>query len=148
MTNLAALFADQRASQIDWDGPLFSLYEVPTGVEHLTIEFSSVGSELRQGVRLKARGARLTIDDVEDTDFVLWQDTSPRHVEVDLRWSARGARSLRIWNTWVRDGVAHAWLGNAGMRVDDEGQGRYLLRCSDGAGEPTFDDLVVAVTAR
>lgn len=148
MTDLAAIFAEQRASQIDWNGPLFSLYELPNEAEHVTVEFRSVGSELRQGVRLKMRGGQLKIDDAEAAEFVLWQDTAPSRVEVDIAWTSTGERSLRIWNCWERGGVMHAWLGNSGMRVDDQGGGRYLFRCSDGAGEPNFDDLVVSVTAR
>lgn len=146
MTNLSAIFTAQQASQIDWDGPLFSLYELPTAGCRVSLEFRSVCSAFRQGVRLKVRGGQLEIDGVEATDFALWYDTAPSQVEVNVRWKGKGPRSLRIWNSWEHNGVAHAWLGNAGMRVEEVEPGRFLLRCSDGEGEPNFDDLVVGVT--
>ncbi|MBB2974945.1 hypothetical protein FHX49_000486 [Microbacterium endophyticum] len=38
-----------------------------------------------------------------------------------------------------------AWLGNAGMRATTEQPGRVVLGCSDGEGEPDFEDLVVEI---
>lgn len=145
MTDLSAIFAEQQASQIDWNGPLFSLYELSSEATRLTVEIRSVGSALRQGVRVKVRGGQLEIDGVEATDFALWHDTAPSQVQINIRWKGKGPRSLRIWNSWEHNGVAHAWLGNAGMRIEEVEAGRYLLHCSDGEGEPEFDDLVVGV---
>ncbi len=146
MTDLSAIFTAQQASQIDWNGPLFSLYELPSEATRISIEFRSVGSAFRQGLRLKVRGGQLEIDGVEAADFALWHDTAPSQVEVNVHWKGKGPRSLRIWNSWEYNGVAHAWLGNAGMRVEEFEPGRFVLRCSDGEGEPEFDDLVVGVT--
>lgn len=38
-----------------------------------------------------------------------------------------------------------AWLGNAGMIVEHDGD-TWRLRCSEGSGEPSFDDLLVEIT--
>jgi hypothetical protein len=46
------------------------------------------------------------------------------------------------------NGVTHAWFGNAGMRVTAGEGGVIQLRCSDGEGEPDFDDLVAEVDVR
>jgi len=145
MVDLSRVFAEQQASEIDWNGPLFSLYELPSSTTRLGVEFRHRGSELRQGVRLKVRGGELEVDGVEASDFVLWQDSSPSQVEVLVRWAKRGSRSLRVWNCWEVNGVMHAWLGNAGMRVEWTSEGTIVLRCSDGHGEPDFGDLVVGI---
>lgn len=147
MTNmdLSSLFTAQQTSQIDWDGPLYSLYELPTTATSLALTFVSANSPVRQGIRLKARGANLTIDGVSGSEFVLWQDTAPDQIDVDVTWNAKGTRSLRVWNCWEHNGAMHAWLGNAGIRVDDSGDGLIRLRCSDGEGDPDFDNLVVEV---
>ncbi len=147
MVDLSSLFAEQQASEIDWNGPLFSLYELPTSTTRLGVEFRHRGSELRQGVRLKARGGKLEANGVEESDLVLWQNSSPPRVDVLVRWAKRGSRSLRIWNCWEVNGVMHAWLGNAGMRVERAPEGTIVLRCSDGHGEPDFGDLVVEIAA-
>ncbi|WP_434966466.1 hypothetical protein [Janibacter indicus] len=146
MTDLSAVFASQRASQIDWNGPLYSMFDLPIEVTRVSVAFQSVDSAFRQGLRLKIRGGRLEIDGVEATDLALWHDTAPNQVEVKVHWKGKGPRSLRMWNSWEHNGVAHAWLGNAGMRVDEVESGRFLLRCSDGEGEPEFDNLILGVT--
>jgi hypothetical protein len=51
---------------------------------------------------------------------------------------------VRAWNVWRDDSsTIGAWVGNAGMLIEDLGDSRVRLCCSDGFGEPTFDDLVV-----
>lgn len=50
-----------------------------------------------------------------------------------------------ISNQWRRpDGVEDEWTNNAGMVVEESDR-CVLLRCSDGIGAPTFDDLVAEV---
>lgn len=39
--NLSSLFAEQHTNLIDWDGPLYRLYELPSDVNELTIRFLS-----------------------------------------------------------------------------------------------------------
>ena len=145
MTNLSAMFAEQQTSKIEWDGPLFSLYDFPVEATRLIVEFDSVASAFRQGLRVKVRGGELEIDGVSASDFALWQDTAPSRVKIDIRWG-RGKRLASGVELVEHNGVMHAWLGNSGMRVEEVAPGRYLLRCSDGEGEPTFDDLVAGVT--
>ncbi|NCT91505.1 hypothetical protein GXB85_11155 [Cellulomonas sp. APG4] len=145
VVDLSILFAQQQASRIDWDGPVFSLYELPTHTTRLGVEFMRAGSELRQGVRLKIRGGKLEANGVATSDLVLWQDSSPTCVDVLVRWGKQGSRSLRVWNCWEVNGVMHAWLGNAGMRVERTPEGVIVLNCSDGRGEPDFGDLLVKI---
>lgn len=148
MTDLASMFAAQQSSKIDWHGPLYGLYELPTSTQHVILSFASSNSNFRQGLRIKIRGGELTIDGVTASEFVLWRDTAPPAVDVEVSWKAKGARSLRIWNCWEHNGVMHAWIGNAAMRVDDVGAGTVRLRCSDGEGNPDFDNLVAEVHLR
>jgi hypothetical protein len=59
--------------------------------------------------------------------------------------------TLQIWNSWLLGDAEHAWIGNSGMVVEelsvpDDAAARMRLWCSDGLGDPQFDDLVVVVT--
>jgi hypothetical protein len=146
--DLSSLFAQQQTNQINWDGPVYSLYELPRDTTELTIRFQSAASKPRQGLRLKVRGGTLEIESRTSGDVILWQDTAPAEIHVRVRWKPRGLRSLRIWNAWQVNDVTQAWLGNAGMRVTPSAGGVYTLRCSDGEGEPDFDDLVAEVHVR
>ncbi len=146
--NLSEIFAEQQTNQIDLDGPLYSLFELPNDASELTIRFVSVRSRLPQGLRLRARGGAMTVGSTTTDDLVLWTDTAPDTVQVKVAWKSRGGRSLRVWNAWRVKGVTQAWLGNAGMRVS-VGEGRvFQLRCSDGEGDPDFQDLVAEVHVR
>lgn len=149
--DLSTLFAEQQTNQIDWDGPLYSLYELPSDASEVTIRFLSATSQPPQGFRLKARGGSFDVDSTAapaTDDLVLWQDTAPDEVRIRITWKPKGARSLRIWNAWRVNDVTQAWLGNAGMRVSEEEGGVFEFRCSDGEGDPDFDDLVAEVTVQ
>jgi hypothetical protein len=142
--DLARAFADQQSNIIDWDGPLYSMYELSTNATELTVRFVSAIEQPVQGLRLKVRGGTFEIDSTSANDLVLWHDTAPEIVRVRIRWKSRGARSLRIWNAWRINNVTQAWLGNAGMRVEGN-ESTLTFRCSDGEGAPDFGDLIAEV---
>jgi hypothetical protein len=146
--DLASLFAEGQTNQIDWDGPLYSLYELPTGANELTIRFLSATAHRPQGLRLKVRGGTFEVESTATDDLVVWQDTAPAEVRVGIRWKSKGARGLRVWNAWRIGDVTQAWLGNAGMRVRVGDDGVFEFRCSDGEGEPDFNDLIADVLVR
>lgn len=60
--------------------------------------------------------------------------------------TADGSGELTAYNAWIgsHDSL-HSWVGNSGLLVDDDGEA-VTLRCSDGDGDPSFDDLVVVLT--
>lgn len=144
-TDLATIFAEQQTNRIDWcGGPLYSLYELPTDSSEMRIRFVAFRACPPQGLRLRVRGGSLDIDGETADDIVLWTETAPVEVRASITWKSRGARSLRMWNVWRMGEVTQAWLGNAGMRVTTN-NGTLLLRCSDGEGEPDFEDLIAVV---
>lgn len=145
---LSSLFAEQQTNEIDWDGPLYSLYDLPTDASQLTIRFMSGKTRPPQGLRLKMRGGAMSVESTAAAEIVLWQDSAPEEVRIELTWKPKGKRSLCVWNAWRVKDVTQAWLGNAGMRVT-AGEGRvFRLCCSDGEGDPDFTDLVVEVHVR
>ncbi len=148
MNDLSSLFAEQQTNLIDWDGPLYSLYELPRDASELDVRFLSAKSQPPQGLRLKVRGGTFEVESTTANDLVLWQNTSPDEVHVRIRWNSKGLRSLRVWNAWQMRDVTQAWLGNAGMRVSADDGGVFHFRCSDGEGAPAFDDLVAEVRVR
>lgn len=146
--DLSSLFAEQRTNQIDWDGPLYSLYELPSDGAKLAVRFKSAISTPPQGLRLKIRGGVFEANGVVTDDLTLWQDTAPPDVAVLLRWKSKRGRSLRVWNAWRVKDVTQAWLGNAAMRVAVGRNGLFKFSCSDGVGPPDFSDLVVEIGIR
>ncbi len=84
------------------------------------------------------------LDDVDvDVDV---DDTEPRSVTKPAR-----PVTLQVWNSWLIGDAEHAWTGNSGVVVEeldvpDGADARLRLWCSDGLGDPQFDDLVVVIT--
>lgn len=150
VTDLSSTFAAQQSNVIEWNGmTLYGLYEFDSVPEQVRLEFLGSKSQPVQGLQLRVRGGVLEIDGVEATDFVLWTDTAPQSVAVAVRPTGRGKPTLKLWNIWRGGlGVTQAWLGNAAIQVEGSADPTHVvLRCSDGEGEPDFDDLVVGVTA-
>lgn len=143
---LSDLFAKAQSPVVQWDGePAFAILELAHVPERLVLEFVRAKESPVQGLRLKIRGGLLVVNDVTTDELLLWRDTAPERVIVKVE-RRRGARlSLKVWNVW-RGGLdtVQAWLGNAGMRVASSSDGGWIdLRCSDGIGPATFDDLEV-----
>ena len=145
--SLAKLFSDAQSSKVEWEGsPVYAVFEISPVPTILAIEFLSGIQMPVQGIRIKVTGGVLVANDEEHENIVLWRDTSPLYVPMRVKSRNIKKMTLKIWNTWRGTvggvGVSHAWLGNAGMRVEASTDGRELiLRCSDGEGPVDFADL-------
>lgn len=149
MTDLSDQFAEQRSNIIQLDGsPTYGLFEFDEIPLHMELTFIAAKTSPVQGIRLRMTGGNLEVNGEQSSEVVLWEDTAPKVVNVDVRADDRARNTtLKLWNVW-RGGmdVTQAWLGNAAIQVDgDPSSGSFRFRCSDGQGEPNFDDLVVQV---
>lgn len=95
-----------------------------------------------QALKLAVDRGELKANGLVVSTVAVWSHTAPDTVTLDI--VGKRAKSVDIWNAWSHEGVDSSWLGNAGILVESTGDG-HLLRCSDGLGEPSFDDLVVRV---
>jgi len=144
---LSDLFEQAQAPVVTWNETLVhSMYELPdlpNGAE-VRIEFEDPNPARPEGLRLKIRGGTLLVEGRDLDDVVLWSDSSLRTVIATVR-STKGSSMLRVWNCW-RDpaDTMQAWIGNAGMIVEPTTIG-FVLRCSDGLGDVSFDDLVAKI---
>ena len=93
-----------------------------------------------QGISFGVKGGTLRVNGTRARDVVLWSDTAPD--QVTLECEGRNLRELSIWHCWhdERD-VTCAWVGNAGMIVEEIGPSTYRVLCNS-RPEVTFDDLV------
>lgn len=148
-----ALFIAAQANEIDWHGPLFGFYELPAGTTRLTLTFEASNADCPQGLCIKVRGESMRIQDVASPVFNIWTDTAPKRTEIKVVWKKTRTtpKSLRVWNIWRRVTekweITEAWSGNSGMRVEDHDDGSWTFRCSDGVGDPDFNNLVATIHA-
>ena len=151
MKPLSKLFEEARSACIEWGGePLYGLYEL-TSPDGLEVEFLSSINTPVQGLALKIYGGILEIEGTEAHEMLLWCDTAPTKVPVSIKTDPGKKAKLKIWNVWRGKvggvDVTQAWLGNAGMRIEQSAGGKELvLLCSDGEGAVEFSDLKVRVT--
>lgn len=97
----------------------------------------------RQALKLACVEGLLEVNEATAEVVSLWSDTSP--AEVELTVLGGQARRLEVWNAWDLGGLESAWLGNAGMIVE-QAERHLTLHCSDGLGPPSFTDLQVRLS--
>lgn len=108
------------------------------------VRFIKAIPEPLQGLGIAIDEGKLTVEDTTAKRIALWYDYSPEMVTVHYCPSDNGGR-LSIYNIWQdENGNVDAWLMHAGMLVEETGN-KMILHCSDGLGEPTFDDLIVEI---
>jgi len=150
-------FTATNFAPVEYDGLLVHpMLRLKVAVQdRLQLQWVSAHSPRVQGLSLrlrrpgvpgaKGRGGLLRADDAEVPTIVLWMDTAPVSVEVRCVQVTDGAE-LQVSNRWrMDDGTEHEWLNNFGIVIESRGPTSYLLRCSDGYGAPSFEDLIVRV---
>jgi hypothetical protein len=143
---LAERFQAAQGAPVEVDGQLaHMMYELPPVTAPLRLRVVlKPGAERPEGLRIKARNGQVVVNDQALEDVVLWSDSAPPEVVATLEPAGTKPMSVRVWNTWRdQQGATQAWIGDAGMVVEEAGDGRVTLRCSDGFDRPSFDDLVV-----
>lgn len=161
---LADRFRTQRTDRIRVDGvEVLSLVEIEVEQEEVVevlIETSrndvdqalNIRSSLGDLVALSDRGRSTDdFDHDEGLGFELVTVQASEAHRVELACSETSPRSLQLWNSWVIGDAHHSWTGNSGivaeaLEVPPGASTRIRLWCSDGLGDPQFDDLVVVVT--
>lgn len=115
-----------------------------TGRSRLTIRFLRAVVAPPQGLGLTAEACQLSVGRTSTRHMVLWRDTAPDTVHVEVTDTQPGAR-IGIMNQWRDEvyGTTLLGLNNAAMDVQPQLDGSLLMRCSDGCAGPDFNDLVV-----
>lgn len=142
--SLNARFAAAKGEPIDFEGrTVHALYkrDLQAG-DRFTVEFLSWNKDRAQGVNLRTKGGALEVNEANSSTISLWVDTAPPRVDVLCVKKPRDG-VLMVSNQWRRpDGVEDEWTNNAAIIVEHADR-RVVLRCSDGIGRPTFDDLII-----
>lgn len=140
---LADLFMRHQSRSVIWRGTcVHGLFEVDIKSNRLVVCRSRSKADPVQGIAIDL-SREGEICGHRGKEFVLWSDTISSLVEVNM--TSTEATKLKVWNVWKGPyGVTQAWIGNAGMLVEERDNGAKL-RCSDGLGDPTFSDLVVTL---
>lgn len=143
MMELAKLFQQSLGTPIHVDGQeLYAIINKKSeGVKSIQIRRISASTVFVPGLCLQGKGIQFFVNSQTLKDVVLWADTSPKSVKIDIV-SCKRHGEIKIWNCW-RDklGITQAWLGNAAMKVEER-SGIIKVFCNSGPSELEFKDLV------
>jgi hypothetical protein len=103
-----------------------------------------------QGACMKVSGGSMTVAGQSAKSVVLWADSAPPEVDFEIAHRSSKEVQLRVWNCWRHGsyGSPQYFQDNAGLIVETPAPDTYVLRCSDGWDEPTFDDVVLELSVR
>ncbi len=161
---LADRFRTQRTDRIRVDGvEVLSLVEIEVAPEELVeILVETARKDVEQALNIRSSvGGLIALSDRDRSNDDFDHDEGlgfelvtvlASHVRrAELTSSEASSHSLQLWNSWVMGENHHSWTGNSGivaekLDVPPGASTRVRLWCSDGLGDPQFDDLVVVVT--
>ena len=131
----AERWIDEHTDVVDDDGDtVHAAVTVDLNVDSIvTVRWIHASDERPQGLALDA-DQPLMVGDTTNTRMVLWNHSAPDEVEIVAR-----AGRLTLWNVWETDGAVHAWVGAAGVLLDEAAGDTTRLRASDGFGDRTID---------
>ena len=152
---LADRFRTQRTDRIRVDGiEVVSITEVEIDEDSvLEVLVEDSRPDIEQSLRIMSKSGDISVvgTDYSPSQSVLVLAESFPAFEVEIK-DLRGEKGvLQLWNSWILGDGEHSWIGNSGIVVEElpvpEGaSARQRLWCSDGLGDPDFDDLVLLLT--
>ena len=109
--------------------------------------------DIEQSLRIRSKTGQITVvgTDFEPSQSVLVLAETYPAFEIEFTELEADTGVLQIWNSWILGDGEHSWIGNSGIVVEplavpEGASDRNRLWCSDGLGDPDFDDLVLLLT--
>lgn len=141
MPSFQEMFEKSAGKPIEYQGKTLVMFDdFPTeGAKNLRLVFEERKGEWRQGVALRFEGKFKVNGQIISGGIVLWQDSAPQTVELEVVGKAEVIEVKNVWD--VGDGVIHSWHNGAAMIIEPLLDGRRYL-CNDGLADDDFNDIV------
>ena len=110
--------------------------------QSLKVIFESVSAEWRQGVHLSTDGNFIVNNMTVKKSVVLWQDTAPKEVLLQIHTKKGECWIKNVWDTG--NGVMDSWHNGAAMKVEEIGSGKRY-RCNDGKPDDDFNNIIFRI---
>ena len=113
--------------------------------DRFSLRFESSEPRWRQGVWIAVDG-ELLVEEQAAGQVVLWSDTAPDQVELEV--TSTSDRLLRLYNVWDSGrglGPYESQIATSGM-IREAMEGGFRYRCSDINPQPSFAALVFTLT--
>jgi len=151
---LAGMLANAKGGPIDYEGRSVMMgYRLPvTKGQEVFIEILKSNNTDEQGFIVSVDKNKGSIEiEGEKLEYpVFWTETAPKALSFKC-YPKKGTGELLIWNVWRFDKHTDridAWIGNAGLYVEEHKDGGFILHCSNGMNRVDFEDLVLSVKVK
>lgn len=137
------LFRASGGQPVKYEGKIIQLFDLFPAVDgqFLRLQFESAHSAWRQGVLLSTDEG-LNVNNKSSKDIVLWYDTAPREVMLQVHTRKGEVLVVNVWDSG--DGCMDQGHNGAAMQVEETATGRRY-KCNDGVPDDDFDDLVFQI---
>jgi hypothetical protein len=144
MPSFHEMFLKSKGQPVEYNGHLIRMSDlIPiTDGQHIRIVFESANSDWRQGVYLSTDGSFEVNGQNVRKAVVLWKDTAPREVLLQVQTKQGAFRVKNVWD--VGDGVMHSGHNGAAM-ISEEASSSRRYKCNDGRADDDFDDLIFTI---
>lgn len=122
---------------------LFDVRDVSAGAA-IHLHFEDSNSPWRQGVWLATEGL-LQVGNVHSPQLLLWTDTSPATVDIEVIETDGLLRLYNIWDSGRGYGDRESQSATSGMIVEETVPGALRYSCNDVGASPAFDKLVFTI---
>ncbi|MEW6352613.1 MAG: hypothetical protein AB1646_26500 [Thermodesulfobacteriota bacterium] len=141
------MFAASKGEPVEYKGKTVHQMAVQnvSGRGKVRARFLQAADAPVQGLLVEIEKGTILWNERERKLFGFWSDSVVEGAEPEYKTLSEGSR-VKIYNAWREkgSGLVFARCLHAGMLVKETGN-RLILRCSDGIGEPDFNDLVAEV---
>lgn len=122
--------------------PVVRFEVVPVGAgQVVTLSFDSVNSDWRQGIWLGTEGG-LRVNGVENSQLVVWHDSAPEVVRVEVAETDGLLRFYNVWDSGRGLGPHESQSATCGMLMTELPDGSRRYGCNDIGFDPAFDKIV------
>ena len=111
--------------------------------DRITVRIERIDSDWKQGLKIATGGSFRVNGKHFQGGIVLWSDTVPPEVAIDVSSSEGNIQIRNVWDTG--DGVTQSLHNGAGMLVDQVSESRRRYRCNDGRPDEDFNDIIFTV---
>lgn len=139
------LFIEAKGQPIIYQGKELKMVDrlkLPTSKVVLKVSFTSTDSKWKQGIVFQTKGDFEINDQKLPTKIILWEDTSPKELQLLIKSKDK---LLVIYNVWqTEDGTIHYWHNGGAMYIEEKNDAR-IYNCNDGYADDDLNDLIFKV---
>lgn len=146
MPGFSNLFNKSKGKPFEYNGKTIMLvdsFSVEGDTKKIAIKFETTNSKWKQGIAFELdKGAmRINSKDI-GKGAVLWEDTAPNTVYIEIIGSPSCLYIKNVWDTG--NGAMQSWHHGAAMFAEDIDQGRRYY-CNDGEPDDDFNDIIFTI---